>query len=115
MQHEPEGFLYEVLEAAKNIESFLDGVTLETFLGSDLIRSAVERKFILIGEALSKLEKMELTVVSRLDDIRNIIGFRHQLVHVYRFVEPKRVYSIAQLDLPNLKVAVEELLRKAST
>jgi hypothetical protein len=28
MQHEPEGFLFEVLEAAISIESFLIGVSL---------------------------------------------------------------------------------------
>ena len=113
MQHEPEGFLFEVLEAAISIDSFLDGVSLENFLASDLIRSAVERKFITIGEALGRLEKMEPSAVSRLGDIRNIIGFRNRLVHGYRFVEPKRVYQISQIDLPILKAAVEILLEKA--
>ena len=41
------------------------------------------------------------------------IGFRNVLVHAYRDVDSKEVWSTVQDDLPGLLSAVADLLRKA--
>lgn len=46
--------LLDAVEAARRIRQFTVGLDLEQFSGSELIRSAVERQFEIIGEALGK-------------------------------------------------------------
>ncbi len=46
-------------------------------------------------------------------DVAEIIGFRNVLVHAYRDVDSKEVWSTIQDDLPGLLSAVADLLRKA--
>jgi uncharacterized protein with HEPN domain len=49
-----EAFLWDMLQAARNIENFIDGKTLDEYESDDLLRSAVERQFLIIGEAASQ-------------------------------------------------------------
>lgn len=44
-------YLKDIVEAADSIEGFLDNVTHEAFIESDLLRSAVLHKLTIIGEA----------------------------------------------------------------
>lgn len=56
MRHE-ELYLIDIVEAAEAIESFLTNVTREEFLGSELLRSAVLHKLMIIGEAASRIPR----------------------------------------------------------
>lgn len=42
-------YLQDILDAAKAIRDFSDGLELHSFGADDLVRSAVERKFEIIG------------------------------------------------------------------
>jgi uncharacterized protein with HEPN domain len=53
MQRDARALLWDVRTAAEAIVQFLDGVTAETYAGSRLVHSAVERQFEIIGEALA--------------------------------------------------------------
>jgi uncharacterized protein with HEPN domain len=48
-----------------------------------MLRSAVERQFEIIGEALSQLAKIDPAVAARIPDLRRIVGFRNVLIHGY--------------------------------
>lgn len=47
--------LYDIREAASTIRRFLMGKKYEDYAEDDLLRSAVERKFEIIGEALNRI------------------------------------------------------------
>ena len=47
-------YLWDALEAGKRIGRFTSGKSLETYEADELLRSAVERQFEIIGEALNK-------------------------------------------------------------
>ena len=47
-------FLWDMLEAARSIKTFVEGKTLEDYQQDELLRSGVERQFLIIGEALSQ-------------------------------------------------------------
>jgi len=49
MQRSLCAYLQDVLDAAQAIHDFSDGMQLESFWADDLVRSAVERKFEIIG------------------------------------------------------------------
>ncbi len=48
-------YLADIIEAADAIAGFLKDVDKETFAGSDLIRSAVLQKLMVIGEAVARV------------------------------------------------------------
>ena len=57
MPRDPRAWLWDIQQAAKRVSRFLDGHDLPSYQSSDLVRSAVERQFEIIGEALSQLGK----------------------------------------------------------
>ena len=52
MQRDAKAFLWDIANAASSIQSFTTGKDLDAYLHDELLRSAVERKFGIIGEAL---------------------------------------------------------------
>ena len=59
MQRDPRAFLWDVQDAALSIQSFINGMDRDTYLGNAMVQAAVERKFEVIGEALNQLSKLD--------------------------------------------------------
>jgi uncharacterized protein with HEPN domain len=78
-----------------------------------LLRSAVERNFEVIGEALRRIEQTDPDTANRISDYRKIIGFRNRLIHGYDTIENEQVWKIIERFLPILKADVERLLQEA--
>jgi len=55
MPLEPKKYLYDIQQAASRIVDFTSGKTLDDYRGNAMLRSAVERQFEIIGEALAQL------------------------------------------------------------
>jgi uncharacterized protein with HEPN domain len=75
-----------------------------------MLRSAVERQFITIGEALNKLLKRQPDLESRIANARKIIDFRNLLTHGYMSISDAIVWDIVQSDLPQLQQELVQLL-----
>jgi len=110
-----EAFLWDMLHAARNIESFIDGKTLDQYEADELLRSAVERQFLIIGEAASQAIRHFPEVESEIDDIARIIAFRNRLIHGYAVVSDVVVWAIAHDELPQLRRDIETLLEGPTT
>jgi uncharacterized protein with HEPN domain len=102
--------LKDVADAADEIVGYLVGADLTSFHANDLLRSAVQFKFVVIGEALNALSKDYPETANRLGDVGPVISFRNKLVHGYRIVDFALVYSIARHELPKLRENVRALL-----
>lgn len=76
------------------------------------MRSAVERKFEIIGEALGQLSKTNPTLAARIPEMRDIIAFRNVLIHGCAGIENLRVWDITQSALPKLLIVVTALLEE---
>jgi uncharacterized protein with HEPN domain len=76
----------------------------------ELLRSAVERQFEIIGEALAGLARDEPDVAAGIPDHRRIIAFRNILIHGYATVDDKIVWGVVEGNLPALRKAVDSLL-----
>ena len=110
MLPEARKYLFDVQRAAKLITGFCDGRTFEHYVADDMLKSAVERQFGVIGEALARLAKTEPTVAEQVANHRRIIAFRNILVHGYATVDDRIVWGVVEASLPALMKSVDALL-----
>ena len=106
-------YLYDIIDACDSITSILSGISMESYAELREKRSAVEREFIIIGEATSILAKFSPEKFNRLSDGRKTIGFRNVLTHNYVSVDHETVYETALQDVPKLKKECIEILIEA--
>jgi uncharacterized protein with HEPN domain len=77
----------------------------------ELLRSGVERKFEIMGEALGRIARDDPAVLSQIRDYRDIISFRNILVHGYDSIDDRIVWDTIETDLDNLLEDVDNLLK----
>ena len=87
MQLEARKFLFDVQEAAKLVRTFTAGRTFTDYQADPMLRSAVERQFEIMGEALNKLAKLDPATAARISDYRRIVSFRNVLIHGYDSIQ----------------------------
>ena len=104
-------YVWDALDAAKRIARFTNGKTLEMYQADDLLRSAVERQFEIIGEALSHLGRVDPSTAASIPELPRIIAFRNILIHGYASVDDKLVWGVVESKLTSLRDALELLLR----
>jgi uncharacterized protein with HEPN domain len=64
MEDERLKHLYDIREAAAAILRFVSGKTLNDYEQDELLRSGVERKFEIIGEALNRIGRDNPTILT---------------------------------------------------
>lgn len=110
MQLESKKYLYDILHAAKNLQQFSEGKVFQDYAGNVMLRSAVERQFEIIGEALRQLSREDAATASKIEERERIISFRNILIYGYAEVDDRLVWDILQTKLPVLLRTVETLL-----
>ncbi|MFN2615300.1 MAG: DUF86 domain-containing protein [Actinomycetota bacterium] len=99
--------LADATRACERIARFTARRTEEDFVEDDLLRSATERQFTILGEALAQARKLQPGL--SLPELERIIGFRNRLIHSYDTVDPRIVWNIAQTHTPRLLKALREM------
>ncbi len=99
--------------ACSAIGRFLDGKNLEEFAASELLRSAVERQFEIVGEALGRASAQDPALNDLIPEIPRIVGLRNRLIHGHDSVDDQLIWDIAQNKLPTLRRALEGRLMAA--
>jgi uncharacterized protein with HEPN domain len=112
MERDPRSFLWDVQEAADAIVRFTASMDSGGYAENEVVRAAVERKFEIIGEALSQLAKRDPGLARRVPDFRDIIAFRNLLIHGYAVVNQDEVWDVVQTSLPKLREAVAAQLNE---
>ena len=102
--------LHDALEAIEAIQRFIENCTLDRYLDDELIQSAVERKFEIIGEALKRAQEADTSVLDVIPDLRRIVGTRNRIIHVYETVDQLIFWDAIQNDLPGLKSSLRNVL-----
>jgi uncharacterized protein with HEPN domain len=113
MARDASAYLQDVLEACTAIEDVISGVSLEDYRNRRAVRSAVEREFIIIGEALRRVSAIDERLFSSISNSRAIVDFRNILAHDYGAVDDAAVFGLIFSDLLVLKVEVSDLLQDA--
>lgn len=111
MRPEVQKYLYDIGEACRKLEEFTRDRSFEEYLANEMLRSAVERQFEIVGEALSRLHRVDPGVAESVPDFRRIVAFRNILIHGYAMIRNETVWGVIQTDLPVLSTRIKELLR----
>jgi uncharacterized protein with HEPN domain len=101
-----DAYLEDILQAARAIRRFTQGVSAEEFKANEEKYEAVNRKFEIIGEAARRLSP---EVRRRFPQIpwKLITAMRNILIHDYDDVDLDVVWETVQRDLPALIDSVE--------
>ena len=110
MKLEVRKYLYDIQRAAGLLQEFTEGKTFADYEGDTLLKSAVERQFEVIGEAMTQLAKTDESVADRISQYQRIIAFRNVLIHGYADVDDWLVWDVLQSNLPTLAHEIEDLL-----
>ena len=110
MPHDAEKLLFDMRSAAERIGRFVAGKTLDDYVKDELLRSAVERQFEIIGEAMTRLIKQHQAVAEKISDYRKISGFRNVLIHGYDAIDDVTSWGIITQKLPVLLREANALL-----
>jgi len=112
MRRDLRAYLWDIEQAAGDIQVFTSGKQLSDYQSDAMLRAAVERRFEMIGEALTQALRQYPEVASRITDQQQIIAFRNQLIHGYATVQDALVWDIVQTELPVLRQQAADLLRE---
>jgi len=102
--------LVDALGAINSVGDFVKGVSLAEYVADKMRRSAVERQLEILGEACSRLAKLEPTWVKSVANLKLAIDLRNRIIHGYDSVDDEIVYLTAIGDLDSLKVDLSRLL-----
>jgi uncharacterized protein with HEPN domain len=111
MQPKIKTYLYDIQQACRSLMDFTDKKTFADYQQEDLLRAGVERKLMIVGEAIYQILRLDPDFESRISQARQIIGFRNVLVHGYFAVEDETVWGIVKNDIPALAGEVSHLLK----
>ena len=110
MRSESRKYLYDILRACETIGQFVEGKRFADYDSDLLLRSAVERQLMIVGEAMSQATRMDKGLADQIDDARKIVNLRNIIVHGYTVIENATIWGIVQADVPKLRDQVARLL-----
>lgn len=110
MANKINAYLYDILKAIEEIDSFLEGrPKLFSDYQTDIkTKRAIERNIEIIGEAVNRILKEDPNF--QIDNARNIIGTRNRIIHSYDNIADDMIWSIVINSLPKLQNEVKNKL-----
>ena len=98
-----------ILTAIGNVQSFLEGKTLDDLYRDKILFYAVVKNIEIIGEAANNLTK-DLQAQHPEVQWKDVISMRHVLVHDYYSIDARTAWQTARENLPQLKEQIEKIL-----
>lgn len=109
MDNEVKTWLKDIEQAIGEINSFIPDVKNFKDFQKDLkTKRAVERNIEIIGEAMSRILKVEPNI--KISNTRKIVDTRNRIAHGYDSVSEDILWVIIIRNLPDLEKEVKELL-----
>lgn len=111
MKREIKKYLFDIKTSIDSINDYL-GETKDFFeyQKNKLLRRGIEREIEIIGEATSKILKIDSNIY--IENARKIVDTRNWVIHGYDKVDDVVIWGIVINHLSKLKDEVEELLEK---
>ncbi|MFM8277805.1 MAG: DUF86 domain-containing protein [Cyanobium sp.] len=99
-----------IVDSADAIGDAVAAIRFVDYCKSRLIRAAVEREFITIGEALKNLSRIDSGLFFRIDQAPRIISFRNKPTHEYGRIDDALVWGVIQKSLSPLRATCSPLI-----
>lgn len=102
-------WLSDIKQAIEEVNLFLPEKRDFFEFRNDLkTRRAIERNVEIIGEAVSRILKMDPYI--QIKNSRKIVDTRNRIIHGYDSVSEEIIWSIVVRDLPKLEIEINNLL-----
>ena len=102
--------LLDAFTACQAIETFVTDYTFADYEKNLMLRSATERQFEIIGEALHQAEVDDPEVTDLLPELRRIVGMRNRIIHGYDSVDDELLWQTIQHNIPPLSKHLRQIL-----
>lgn len=103
-------YLHDILVSIDSIFDFVGNETsFDDYCNNKLLRRAVEREIEIIGEAMTKILKLEANI--EIQNALQIVNTRNMVIHSYDAVDENVIWGIVKRHLPVLREEVEKLLK----
>lgn len=111
ISREEKKLLVDIIDAINSIDEHLEKERiLEVYLTNKTKRRAVEREIEIIGEAMSKILKINPKIA--ISYSRIIVDLRNKIIHAYDAVDDILIWKIIMKDLPILLEEANKLLNE---
>ena len=106
-------FVEDILKAIERIQAYVGDATFEEFSRNDLLPAAVERKFIIIGEAVRHVPN---EIIDSYPSVpwRQMADMRNLVTHMYWGVNPQNLWDTIHQDLPPVIPLLQQVLAETS-
>ena len=102
MRHKIESALSDALSAGLDIQRFTSGFTLDDYARDRMTQAAVERKFEIIGAALSRVKKADPKMIAVGFYYQRFIDFGDVISHSVEAVDNRTIWQTVERELPIL-------------
>lgn len=110
METEIKKYLFDINESIDSIEKYLGNKRdFSIYIADKMLRRAIEREFEIIGEAMSRIEKLDSTL--NITAKKLIISMRNRVIHGYDKIDNEIIWGTIVRHLPTLKIEIESLLK----
>lgn len=104
-----QAYLWDMRDAARVAARMVEGAGFDEYLSDEKLRSAVERKLEILGEAARRVSAGFRESHPEIP-WRSIVGLRNVLLHEYGEVDHGRIWKIVASDVPELLRGLDRLL-----
>lgn len=102
-------YLFDMLNAARKIKQFTEGMTRDDFMKSELHQNAVARLIQVIGEAARQISETTIDANPQVEWSK-IIGMRNLIVHRYFNIDLNIVWEVIEIHADKLIQDIESIL-----
>ena len=109
MPDEIKKLLFDIKTSIESIEEYLgEERDFLKYQSNKMLKRAVEREFEIIGEAMSRIDKIDSDI--NISSKHQIIGMRNRVIHGYDRIDDGIIWGTIIRHLPILKKEVNDLL-----
>ena len=108
-----DAYLHDMLEAARLICGYVEGVSFDDFWHNSEKRDAVALRLSVLGESAHRIDKATAAALPSIP-FKSIRGLRNRIAHDYGAVDFKIVWAVAQQEIGPLIAALENQFKVRS-
>lgn len=109
-------WLFDIRIAIDEIDSYFENEEKDFFKYQKnlMLKRAVERNLEIIGEALNRILKSDISFEDKITSAKSIVGLRNQIIHAYDNISDENIWSILTKHLPKLGVEINSLIKDSA-
>lgn len=115
MTHNSKVCLHDAVSACSLIIKFSEGISLLEYQENLMIKSAVERQFEILGEALNRIKKIDPELLNEVSNWQRIISFRNVIVYAYDVIDDEIVFLVLKDQIPLLLENLTKIISRLNS